>query len=122
MASGPAGERLARTEVDVLIAPVAGALVVGVSGGATLGLELAARGVGFRAAVLHEPAVGSLLPGLLDGVAAAYGAGAYASSRPRCTGRAGGRNSRRPIPTPSAATWPCFARSSRPPAADSVRC
>jgi pimeloyl-ACP methyl ester carboxylesterase len=61
------------TEVTDLVEAATGALVVGVSGGATLGLELAARGVGFRAAILHEPAVGSLLPGLLDAVAAAYG-------------------------------------------------
>src|SRR6187431_2725648 len=47
------------------------ALVVGVSGGATLGLALA----GMRplaGAVLHEPAVGSLVPGLLDHVVAGY--------------------------------------------------
>jgi pimeloyl-ACP methyl ester carboxylesterase len=49
-----------------------GAIVGGVSGGATLGLALAARGAGLAGAVLHEPAVGSLLPGLLDPVAAAY--------------------------------------------------
>jgi pimeloyl-ACP methyl ester carboxylesterase len=48
-----------------------GAVVGGVSGGATLGLALAAAGVP-AAAVLHEPAVGSLLPGLLDQVRAAY--------------------------------------------------
>jgi pimeloyl-ACP methyl ester carboxylesterase len=51
-----------------------GAVVGGVSGGATLGLALAAAGVP-AAAVLHEPAVGSLLPGLLDQVRAAYAAG-----------------------------------------------
>jgi pimeloyl-ACP methyl ester carboxylesterase len=51
------------TEIEALLGPTRGALVVGVSGGATLGLELAARGAGFRAAILHEPAVGSLLPG-----------------------------------------------------------
>ena len=63
------------TEVDALRAQCAGALVVGVSGGATLGLALAAAGVPMAAALLHEPAVGSLLPGLLDGVRAAYAAG-----------------------------------------------
>jgi pimeloyl-ACP methyl ester carboxylesterase len=47
----------------------AGSVVVGVSGGATLGLALAARGVPMRAAVLHEPAAGSLAPGLLTHVA-----------------------------------------------------
>jgi pimeloyl-ACP methyl ester carboxylesterase len=49
-----------------------GAVVAGVSGGATLGLALAAHGAGLAGAVLHEPAVGSLLPGLLDSVAAAH--------------------------------------------------
>ena len=62
-------------EVDALRSQCAGALVAGVSGGATLGLALAAAGVPMRAALLHEPAVGSLLPGLLDGVRAAYLAG-----------------------------------------------
>jgi pimeloyl-ACP methyl ester carboxylesterase len=52
-----------------------GALVAGVSGGATLGLALAAAGVPMAAAVLHEPAVGSLLPGLLDHVRAAFRSG-----------------------------------------------
>ena len=49
-----------------------GALVVGVSGGATLGLELALRGVPLRGAVLHEPAAGSYAPGLLDHVAVGW--------------------------------------------------
>jgi pimeloyl-ACP methyl ester carboxylesterase len=44
-------------------------IVVGVSGGATLGLELAARGVPLAAGVFHEPAAGSLAPGLLAHVA-----------------------------------------------------
>jgi pimeloyl-ACP methyl ester carboxylesterase len=56
----------------------AGAVVAGVSGGATLGLALAAAGVP-AAAVLHEPAVGSLLPGLLDQVRAAYAEGGVAA-------------------------------------------
>lgn len=64
-----------RTEVDALRPHCAGALVVGVSGGATLGLALAAAGVPMAAALLHEPAVGSLLPGLLDSVRQAYSAG-----------------------------------------------
>jgi pimeloyl-ACP methyl ester carboxylesterase len=51
-----------------------GAVVAGVSGGATLGLALAASG-GPAASVLHEPAVGSLLPGLLGPVRAAFAAG-----------------------------------------------
>jgi pimeloyl-ACP methyl ester carboxylesterase len=62
-------------EVEALRAQCTGALVVGVSGGATLGLALAAAGVPMTAALLHEPAVGSLLPGLLDGVREAYSAG-----------------------------------------------
>jgi pimeloyl-ACP methyl ester carboxylesterase len=63
------------TELDFLAPLCEGAVVGGISGGATLGLALAARGVAFRAAVLHEPAAGSLVPGLLDQVAAAYAAG-----------------------------------------------
>jgi pimeloyl-ACP methyl ester carboxylesterase len=62
-------------EIDDLVGPATGALVVGVSGGATLGLELAARGVPFELAILHEPAVGSLQPGQLDAVASAYSRG-----------------------------------------------
>jgi len=57
------------TEIAFLAPLCAGAFVVGVSGGATLGLELAARGVPIAGAVLHEPAAGSLAPGLLDHVA-----------------------------------------------------
>jgi pimeloyl-ACP methyl ester carboxylesterase len=62
-------------EIDALAPLCVDAIVVGVSGGATLGLELAARGVLFQAAILHEPAIGSLLPGLLAPVAAAYASG-----------------------------------------------
>lgn len=51
-----------------------GALVAGVSGGATLGLALLAAGAPLRAAVLHEPAVGALVPGLLADVARGYAA------------------------------------------------
>jgi pimeloyl-ACP methyl ester carboxylesterase len=61
-------------ETAALVPACAGAVVGGVSGGATLGLALAAAGVP-AAAVLHEPAVGSLLPGLLDQVRAAYAEG-----------------------------------------------
>jgi pimeloyl-ACP methyl ester carboxylesterase len=61
-------------ETAALQSACAGAVVAGVSGGATLGLALAAAGVP-SAAVLHEPAVGSLLPGLLDRVRAAYAEG-----------------------------------------------
>ncbi len=60
-----------------------GAIVAGVSGGATLGLALAAAGIPMRAALLHEPAVGSLYPRLLDQVRAAYqegGVTAFASA------------------------------------------
>ncbi|MBB5911398.1 pimeloyl-ACP methyl ester carboxylesterase [Nocardia transvalensis] len=59
------------TEIAFLAPLCAGAFVAGVSGGATLGLELAARGVPLAGALLHEPAAGSLAPGLLDHVAAA---------------------------------------------------
>src|SRR5438105_3244936 len=59
-------------ELDYLAALCDGAVVGGISGGATLGLALASRGVPFRAAVLHEPAAGSLVPGLLGPMAAAY--------------------------------------------------
>lgn len=62
-------------EVDALAPLCDGALVIGVSGGATLGLELAARGVAFHSALLHEPAVGSLVPGLLAPMIAAHDSG-----------------------------------------------
>ncbi|WP_280507716.1 alpha/beta fold hydrolase [Nocardia flavorosea] len=60
------------TEIAALAPLCEGAFVIGVSGGATLGLELAARGVEFTGALLHEPAAGSLAPGLLDEVTAAF--------------------------------------------------
>ena len=66
-------------EVAVLGPVCAGAVMAGVSGGATLGLALAAAGVPMVAAVLHEPAVGSLLPGLLDEVRTAYQVGGTAA-------------------------------------------
>lgn len=59
------------TEVAAVAEVCTGAIVVGVSGGATIGLALAARSVAMRAAVLHEPAAGSLAPGLLAHVAQA---------------------------------------------------
>ena len=62
-------------ELEWLAPRVRGALVVGVSGGATLGLALAASRVPLAGALLHEPAVGSLAPALLAGVAAAYAVG-----------------------------------------------
>ena len=66
------------TEVAALAEVCADAVVVGVSGGATLGLALLAAGVPLAGAVLHEPAVGSLLPGLLAPVVAAYADGGVA--------------------------------------------
>jgi pimeloyl-ACP methyl ester carboxylesterase len=55
------------------LAPLAeDTFVVGMSGGATLGLGLAMSGVRLAGAVLHEPAVGSLLPELLTPMAAAF--------------------------------------------------
>jgi pimeloyl-ACP methyl ester carboxylesterase len=65
-------------ETAALRPSCAGAVVAGVSGGATMGLALAAAGVP-AAAILHEPAVGSLLPGLLDQARAAYAAGGVAA-------------------------------------------
>ncbi|MFJ9174082.1 alpha/beta fold hydrolase [Streptomyces sp. NPDC102360] len=62
------------TEIAALSDVCSGAVVAGVSGGATLGLELAARGVALKAAVLHEPAAGTLAPGLLAHVAAGLAA------------------------------------------------
>lgn len=59
-------------ELDALRSIVEGSFLVGVSGGATLGLAFAASPVRLAGAILHEPAVGSLLPGLLAPVAAAY--------------------------------------------------
>jgi pimeloyl-ACP methyl ester carboxylesterase len=62
-------------ELAWLIPRVEGAWVVGMSGGATLGLALAARGVPLAGAILHEPAVGSLVPDLLEPVATAFAVG-----------------------------------------------
>lgn len=62
------------TEIDFLAPRCTGAIIVGVSGGATLGVELVARGVDIETAFLHEPAAGSLSPGLLDPVASAFDA------------------------------------------------
>jgi pimeloyl-ACP methyl ester carboxylesterase len=59
-------------ELDALRPIVEESFLVGVSGGATLGLAFAASPVRLAGAILHEPAVGSLLPGLLGPVAAAY--------------------------------------------------
>lgn len=54
------------TEVAFLKPLAQGALIVGVSGGATLGWELLTRSHESAGAILHEPAAGSLCPGLLD--------------------------------------------------------
>jgi pimeloyl-ACP methyl ester carboxylesterase len=54
---------------------VEGAWVVGMSGGATLGLALAAAGAPIAGAILHEPAAGSLAPHLLTPVAEAFARG-----------------------------------------------
>lgn len=59
-------------ELDWLAERVEGRLVVGASGGATLAIALAAGDVRLAGALAHEPAVGSLAPGLLAPVAAAY--------------------------------------------------
>lgn len=61
-------------EVAALAGLCDGALVAGVSGGATLGLALLAAGAPVYGAVLHEPAVGALVPGLLAAVARGYAA------------------------------------------------
>jgi pimeloyl-ACP methyl ester carboxylesterase len=66
-------------ELDALEPLCKGAIVAGVSGGATLGLALAARGAGLAGALLHEPAVGTLLPDLLAPMARAYASGGPAA-------------------------------------------
>jgi len=63
------------TELRFLAPLVEGAIVVGVGGGATLGLALASSEVRFVSALLHEPAVGSLAPELLAPMAAAFADG-----------------------------------------------
>lgn len=62
------------TEVNALVDLATDGWVIGQSGGATLGLALTAR-TRLAGAVLHEPAVGSLLRGLLAPMRAAYDAG-----------------------------------------------
>jgi pimeloyl-ACP methyl ester carboxylesterase len=62
-------------ETEWLRQYAAGCFVVGMSGGATLGLALAATDVQLAGALLHEPAVGSLAPGLLAPIAAAHASG-----------------------------------------------
>lgn len=63
------------TELAALAPAARGSVVVGVSGGATLGLALACASSHLAGAVLHEPAVGSLAPGLLDHVVAGWTSG-----------------------------------------------
>jgi len=67
-----------RRELTWLSPYVEGAWVVGMSGGATLGLALAAAGAPIAGAILHEPAAGSLAPGLLGPAAAAFARGGTA--------------------------------------------
>lgn len=62
-------------ELAWVLPHVAGAWVVGMSGGATLGLALAASGAPIAGAVLHEPAVGGLAPDLLAPAAEAFARG-----------------------------------------------
>lgn len=59
-------------ELEWLGSVATGSWLVGLSGGATLGLALAASGVPLAGALLHEPAIGSLAPSLLAPVAAAF--------------------------------------------------
>jgi pimeloyl-ACP methyl ester carboxylesterase len=65
-----------------------GTVLGGVSGGATLGLAMLAARFPLAAAVLHEPAVGSLLPGLLAPVAAAHAEGGVSALGRRLYGPA----------------------------------
>ena len=62
-------------ELAWLASRVEGSWVVGMSGGATLGLALAASGVPLAGAILHEPAVGCLAPTLLTPAAEAFATG-----------------------------------------------
>lgn len=55
------------TEINFLSDLAQGTLIVGISGGATLGWELISRTGDPAGALLHEPAAGSLYPGLLKG-------------------------------------------------------
>jgi pimeloyl-ACP methyl ester carboxylesterase len=75
-------DRASSGDLEVELAALApfadGSVVVGVSGGATLGLALACAPSHLAGAVLHEPAVGSLAPGLLDHVVAGWTTGGVA--------------------------------------------
>jgi pimeloyl-ACP methyl ester carboxylesterase len=59
-------------ELAWLALHVEGAWVVGMSGGATLGLALASGPVPLAGAILHEPAVGTLAPSLLGPMVRAF--------------------------------------------------
>ena len=63
------------SQVAALADLAGGRVVAGASGGATVGLALAGAGGAWKAMLLHEPAVGSLLPGLLAGPVGALAAG-----------------------------------------------
>ena len=67
----PASGSLAH-EVAFLVGQVSGRVYGGVSGGATLGLALLAADVPMARAVLHEPAPGPLVPGMLGPVGRAF--------------------------------------------------
>lgn len=62
-------------ELSWLAPRAAGAWVVGMSGGATLALALAAGGVDLAGVIAHEPAIGSLAPDLLRPMAEAFATG-----------------------------------------------
>ena len=62
-------------EIEALAGAAADALVVGVSGGATLVLELAQRGVAMAGGIAHEPAAGFLAPELLEPMVRAFDEG-----------------------------------------------
>ncbi len=64
-----------KDELEAVSGFVGDAWVVGQSGGATLVLALAASGIRMAGGIAHEPAVGSLLPGLLTPAATAFAEG-----------------------------------------------
>lgn len=74
-------------ELAFLAARAEGAFVVGQSGGATLALALASSDVPLIGAICHEPAVGSLVPGLLAPLAEAFSQGGVRAFGSRLYGR-----------------------------------